>query len=230
MPGSRIPGALGFGANQPVIDSGTSALTNMPVPGPVGGGAAVPSAGVTPVGGSRTMAAGEIAMSRLIFKDSVDYTRVKVHKGGFFGRLQSKRTAVTPNGEIYFNPVDFLEDYSGASADNQHWFIHEMVHVWQYQLGYPVKVYGLFSFLANYASVLTPEKRLSDFSMEQQGDIIADYYLLKVARTKRGLRNSRYADNLPLFEESILVDFLADPSSKLNLPKAGENGPSSGAS
>ena len=33
---SRLPGPLGVGANKPVIDKGTLALTNSPLPGPVG--------------------------------------------------------------------------------------------------------------------------------------------------------------------------------------------------
>jgi hypothetical protein len=205
MAGSSVPGALGCG--------------------PVGMCAPGASTGATPKDGFRTMSAGEIAMSRLIFKDAVDYTKVKVHNGGYFGIFQWERTAVTPNGEIYFNPKDFLEDFSIAEGWQKRWFIHEMVHVWQYQLGFWVKTHGFFSFLVPYASVLTPEKRLSDYGMEQQGDILADYYVITVLKDKRLVKNQAYKENLPLFENHILVDFLADPSSKENLPKAEQNRP-----
>jgi hypothetical protein len=225
MPGSSIPGTLGCGANHATIDRGTSALTDMPAPTPIGSCTETPSAGITPRGGSRTMTAAEIAMSRLIFKDAVKYTTVKVHNGGYFGNLQWKRTAVTPNGEIYFNPEDFLEDFSNAEGWKKRWFIHEMVHVWQYQLGFWVKPHGFFSFLAPYLSLLTREKRLSDYGMEQQGEILADYYVLTVLKDNRLVRNQAYKDDLPLFENHILVDFLADPSSKGNLPRVDQDRP-----
>jgi type VI secretion system secreted protein VgrG len=241
MAGYRIPGPIGIGANHPVIDEGTSARSQMFPPGPAGIGADVPVALDAPVAqpvdapaaqftmtpiaqataarSSRALTPGEIEMCKRIFKDSVDYSTVKVHNHGYFGQLQSKRTAVTPNGEIYFNSEDFKEDFSAESDPDQHWFMHEMVHVWQKQLGYPVKLVGLFSFAANYSYVLSAEKRLHSYRMEQQAEILADYYLLKVLNNKVDVSNPDYANNLPLYEESILVDFLADPASKLNLPR-----------
>ena len=43
-------------------------------------------------------------------------------------------------------PKHFKEDFATANAYDQHWFIHEMAHVWQYQLGMNVRLRGLASW------------------------------------------------------------------------------------
>lgn len=53
-----------------------------------------------------------------------------------------------------------------------------MVHVWQFQMGMCVICKGIFSSIASYDYELTPDQLLSDYGMEQQASIIADYYLL----------------------------------------------------
>lgn len=79
---------------------------------------------------SRKLSTGEITLSHYIYKDSINHSRVTVHNGSYFPfGLQNEDTAVTPNGEIYFMPKNFKEDFSIANANDQHWFIHEMVHV-----------------------------------------------------------------------------------------------------
>ncbi len=75
---------------------------------------------------SRALTSGELAMAQSLFKDSIDYSRVKVHNEEYlpFG-LQPDNTAMTPNGELYFNPDYYKDDFS-ISATDQHWFMHEM--------------------------------------------------------------------------------------------------------
>lgn len=38
---------------------------------------------------------------------------------------------------MYLPKDDYIQnpDFSAAKGNAQHWFIHEMVHVWQYQMG-----------------------------------------------------------------------------------------------
>lgn len=221
MPGSSIPGALGCGANHAVIDRGTSALTDMPVPTPLGACADAPRAGATPAGGFRSMSAGEIAMSRLIFKDAVDYTKVKVHNEEYlwFG-WQDDDTAMTPNGEMYFNPIKFKEDFSAQDVSDRHWFIHEMVHVWQHQLGYDVWWNGWQRWRLTYKHGLIEGALLGDYDMEQQGEIVADYFALAVLKAPRAVRNPLYQEPEALLMYSVvLADFLKDPADKKSLPK-----------
>lgn len=65
------------------------------------------------------------------------------------------------------------ETVAGAS----HLFIHEMMHVWQYQKGYSVKLRGLFSWAVNYHYDLNLQS-IASYSMGQQASIVADYWLL----------------------------------------------------
>lgn len=177
----------------------------------------------TPDGESRGLTAGEIAMAKLVYADSIDYSTVKVHKGGYwllFG-FQPSDTAVTPNGEIYFKGGNFREDYSAELVGMQGWFIHEMAHVWQYQLGYPVKWVRTPRPKMTYDYTLDPNKKLCDYNMEAQGDILADYFLAGFRNARARLRNENYQadpDVLSLLKQT-LSDFLKNPKDAGNLPK-----------
>lgn len=205
-----------------VAESGsTPTAVTFPIEGvqthPVDIGSSV--ATVTPVDKWRPLTAGEIAMARLVFQDAIDYGKVKVHNGEYlpFG-LQDDNTAMTPNGEIYFNPKHFLEDFSKSpEASTKIWFIHELVHVWQYQLGYSVMLQGILLHAKTgdayaYAPDPATHKTLPDFNMEQQGDIISRYFGAQF------LKIPSYASQLPFFNR-VLVKFLANPKDVSLLPK-----------
>jgi hypothetical protein len=172
----------------------------------------------TPQDGKRSLTPGEEAMARKLFRDSLDYARVKVHNHEFlpFG-LQPDDTAMTPNGEMYFNQRRFCEDFSAQPDHLRHWFIHEMVHVWQYQLGYLVWLRGAIRIGVGYDYVLEHGKTLGDYNMEAQGDLLADYFALKHLNAPEVMAQGRYANDLNLFEEVLNV-FLRNPRDKSNLP------------
>ncbi|MBS0447262.1 MAG: Rhs element Vgr protein [Proteobacteria bacterium] len=156
-------------------------------------------------------------MARQLFGTAVDYGVVKVHNEKYlwFG-MQPDDTAITPNGELYFSPKRFREDFSTGSYSDSLWFMHEMVHVWQYQLGYPVKARGAIRIGVDYHYELAPDKQLSDYNMEAQGDLLSDYWALK-SYPHPPLHNNSYRDKLPLYE-TVLRKFIADPADKGNLP------------
>jgi hypothetical protein len=79
----------------------------------------------------RPLTPGEIALASLLFGDAIDTTRVRVYGRRYLPYLQPKNCAMTPNGSIYFHHSCFLEDYSTASLTGQHWFMHEMMFLWQ---------------------------------------------------------------------------------------------------
>lgn len=207
------------------IDAGTSCLQPSPRPGTVHVAATASAQrqpGATPKGEARRLAIEEIAMATSIFKQSVDYAKVRVHNAGywlFFG-LQDEDTAVTPNGEMYFNPKHFKENFATSGYSDRRWFMHEMVHVWQYQLDYPVRGRGMFRSGLSYDYTLAENKRLRDFNMEAQGDLLADYWALKTYGTPPYIRQQQYAQQLPLYEK-VLQDFILDPANKSNLPRDG---------
>ena len=82
------------------------------------------------------------------------------------------------NGELYFREPHYRDDFSIEVPRYKHWFIHEMVHVLQHQIGMNVRTRGAFSWAASYNYSLPPDKKLSDFGMEQQASIISDFYYL----------------------------------------------------
>jgi len=182
---------------------------------------------------NRELTTGEIAMAKLIFRDAIDYNLVKVHSSEYlpFG-LQPDNTAMTPNGELYFNENYYKDDFSVQTDDLKHWFMHEMVHVWQYQLGYPVKWKGislhpgsLWGLLGDpYKYEIDNNKKINDFNMEQQGDIIADYYSIKYkvsAYSKSALDGMRYKGYAKFAEllELTLSEFNLDAKNNQLLPK-----------
>ena len=157
-------------------------------------------------------------MARLVFGAAIDYARVRIHNRCYlpFG-LQPRHCAMAPNGSIYFHPSCYLDNYAAADPPARHWFIHEMTHVWQHQLGYPVRLRGAIRLGLPYAYTLRPDATLADFNMEAQGDVLADYFALRHLRLPSLMRQSRYAGQLALYE-TVLASFLAQPASRRHLP------------
>lgn len=174
----------------------------------------------TPDGESRPMTAGEINLAKLIFKDSIDYSKVKCHNGEYlwFG-MQPDSTAMTPEGEIYFSPKEFRADFSKEPPGSRLWFMHEMVHVWQYQLGYPTKLRGAARLGLSYEYTLRDGKLLSDYNMEAQGDILADYWALVYANGQRppNFNQKKHINDIELYKR-VLNKFILNPSDKSSLP------------
>ncbi|MCL2893987.1 type IV secretion protein Rhs [Brenneria tiliae] len=128
----------------------------------------------------RQLTIGEIALARQVFGNSIAYHKVWIHCDSYlpFG-LQPANTAMAPNGELWFRKELYKPDFSMAYIYAQHTFIHEMAHVWQHQKGMWVRSRGLFSWAADYNYRLDGKKLLNDYQMEQQAQIIADYFFLK---------------------------------------------------
>ncbi len=165
----------------------------------------------------RSLTAGEIAMASLVFRDAIDYGRVRIYRRRYMP-FQPKNCAMSPNGAIYFHQSCCLLDFSSGSVTARHWFMHEMVHVWQHQLGYPVRLRGAVRLGLSYQYRLAQDKNLSDFNMEAQGDVLADYFVLKFLHAGTAMRQPQYAEQLALFE-TVLANFLSHPSDIGNLPK-----------
>ncbi|MES2902467.1 MAG: Rhs element Vgr protein [Pseudomonadota bacterium] len=165
----------------------------------------------------RHLTTGEIAIASLLFRDAVDYGRVRIYRRRYMP-FQPKNCAMSPNGAIYFHQSCCLLDFSTGSEQARHWFMHEMTHVWQHQLGYPVRLRGAIRLGLSYRYRLAQDKNLSDFNMEAQGDVLADYFALKFLHSATPMRQPHYADQLALFE-TVLANFRADPSDIGNLPK-----------
>lgn len=194
---------------------------------------------------SRPLTAGEIEMARLIFKDSIDYSKVRIHNEEYlpFG-LQLDHYAMTPNGSMYFNPNYYVQDFSAQeTAENEEtlykkrrevlerkrWFIHEMTHIWQYQLGYALTWHGFWigvtggyifgrearAYKYDYSdSSESPDsnKLFSDFNMEQQAMIVESYFGIKYLYEFERKNEMK-------FYNRVLKEFLRRPNDASHLPK-----------
>jgi len=153
----------------------------------------------------------------LVFGESIDYERVRIHPRRYMP-FQPKNCCMTPNGSMYFHQSRFLPDYTRGDPAVVHWFLHEMAHVWQHQLGYAVRLRGAVRIGLSYEYDLAPGKTLADFNIEAQGDVLADYFALKFLKKPRVMRQRRHAGQLDLYEH-VLAGFLADPGNVANLPR-----------
>ncbi|WP_426101666.1 hypothetical protein [Massilia sp. TSP1-1-2] len=176
----------------------------------------------TPDDETRPLTAGEIAMAKVLFKDSINYKNVTVHNGDFipFGK-QDQDTAITPFGSIYFPKKHFVEDFSVSDDQDRHWLIHELVHVWQFQHLYPVFHRGVMHYGLDYKYKLDEKNHLGDYNMEAQGDLLADYWALLDAKV-RGIRVTYmamgiYANDIKIYE-AVLRHFLKNRDSWRNWP------------
>lgn len=133
----------------------------------------------------RALTEGEIALARNMFGDAIDYARVRIarRKWIFF---QPQNTVMAPMGAIHFHPKGphYRDDFGSADVDAQALFLHEMVHVWQYQRGIflPLRRHPFCTY--DYA--FQPGKPFTRYGLEQQGEIVRHVFLLRNRRTVPG--------------------------------------------
>ena len=181
------------------------------------------------------MTSGEIAMCQTVFKNAIDYQQVRIYQGQFI--KGSGHNALTPFGHPHFPVIQsacgqalgYLDDFSHCRDHvTAEWFIHEMGHVWQYQLGYPVFRQGLWMALScgyfvrpghaephAYRLPLEhplPTQRFSQWNMEQQCELIAHYF-----GSVHWMQPSHLSSHLP-FYQAALAEFLHNPANPALLP------------
>ncbi|MCB0670136.1 MAG: hypothetical protein KDC80_30120 [Saprospiraceae bacterium] len=133
---------------------------------------------------TRPLNDNEKALVRRFFGDSLNLKRIRIDEFAFGGPKSHD-----------FAYVSFYTINSWGEL-NEDIFVHELVHVWQYhQLGsvyIPRALRAQFSHegydyggLANLVLAIRTGKKLSDFNLEQQGDIIADYHRILKGKNPR---------------------------------------------
>ncbi|MFC4728285.1 hypothetical protein [Coralloluteibacterium thermophilus] len=175
----------------------------------------------TPPRGARRLTAAEATATRGIFGTAIDLDAVRIHRRGYlwFG-LQRPDTAMAPDGHVYFPEPCFREDFADpAQPWLGRWLVHEMTHVWQRQMGYPVKWRGAIRLGLSYRYRLAPGRTFRDYDMEAQGELLADWHALRTGRPDC-IRDPRHRAD-PHFRgrlQAALRDFLLDPGDRDNLP------------
>lgn len=120
----------------------------------------------------RSLTPGEIALLAPIFRNGVNYSKVRVYPRKWTV-FQPDNTVMAPNGNIYWPPTaGYSRDFSGSGS---RWvLVHEMTHVYQHQQGIGV-VSRRLAEGGIYHYVLDPRKTMNDYTLEQQANMIADY-------------------------------------------------------
>lgn len=155
-------------------------------PGILSGGGEESAEPAPPVkmGKGRGLTEDEIANVRSMYGDKIDYSKVRVITGGdmtLWGKvLTHKEDAVVWGNTIYFPNGDDKKTKYNESRDSG-WLVHEMGHVYQYQKdgwGYvPKSIWEqLTKGEAAYDYDIEPGKDFGKYGIEQQADIIRDYY------------------------------------------------------
>lgn len=182
---------------------------------------------------SRPLTQGEILLARQVFRDSIIYSLACIHNEPY-AFFQPNRSGMTPNGEIYIKGKNiYSADYSKTVPQLKAFYIHEMVHVWQFQnkILRPISAAISESFLNGfdynkaYEYTLDSTFDLTDYKIEQQAAIIEDYYwycILKISSP-----HSRMKNNIPNYTrivelKTVLQNFLQNPGYARNKVFPGE--------
>ena len=142
---------------------------------------------------SRKLTRGELHLCRVVFKHSLETRNIDVvNRLGSFGGF-------TPYGRVNMDRSTYRADYIGGDLNHPtagtslaHHFLHELAHCWQHFVGMGMmhefrksrregrkyrKAHGVKDrFDSIYGYNIGDHGDLLDFNMEQQGEIIADYF------------------------------------------------------
>jgi len=151
---------------------------------------------------TRPLTSSEAQAVREIFGDQLSIRRIRIDEYAFGG----------PKSH-HFAYVSFYTINSWGALSKET-FVHEMMHIWQYvQMGsvyIPRALSAQFSEegydyggLSKLVKAVQSGKGLHDFNLEQQGDIIADYFRIKEGHHPRWSLSNQ--EDLWVFEE-LLTD------------------------
>jgi len=128
-------------------------------------------------GCGRPLSEGERTLAREVFGGAIELDRPRIFGRCFLPLGQPRGLAMAPNGNIYFHPLDHVPDFARAPLHQQGWFLHELTHVWQHQRGVRVWLRGLCDRRYSYLP-LRQGKPFEKYGIEQQGDMVQDYFML----------------------------------------------------
>lgn len=143
---------------------------------------------------SRPLNADEIAMAHSVFGADFDVSQVRLKTAWWV----LKTYAVSPNGNIYFNPKDWIEDFSKQSLGKKSWLIHELTHVWQLQQGLKVVRGAMMNRRYDYR--LAEGRPFFSYGIEQQARMVQDYFV----RREQGKDCSAWQACIPFLQNQAL--------------------------
>ena len=149
--------------------------------------------GAMPTGGkkrqARPMTIGERQMADTVYRGAINYDRVKIIKGRIRSTfLPLRNRMIVRQSRIYYHPRStdparlYYKDFSVGPIAAKREFIHELTHVWQYQTGRNLAIAAILARVARGRTYtykpVDPHKTWEDHNMEQQGEIVGDYFML----------------------------------------------------
>lgn len=164
----------------------------------------------------RSLSQQEIQLVQSIMGNAIDWSKVQIADGTWW--LVHPHAAITSGNTIVFPRKHYQQDFVHSNLTNQAWLLHELVHVWQYQHGFPILLAGIFLAIKGgyyrarayrYPDLAKIEK-FSQLNMEQQARIVQHYFL-----AKNGDLN--HQKNLPHFRR-LLLPLFQHPHSCFLLP------------
>lgn len=127
----------------------------------------------------RPLTPAEAALTRSVFGDAIDPSRVTVRRRKWFP-FQPRDTVMAPCGHLHFHPKTDLyrDDFDAADLSAQGLFVHEMTHVWQSQTRGKYYLPLMRHPFCRYRYAFDPCKPFQDYGLEQQGEIVRHAFLL----------------------------------------------------
>jgi hypothetical protein len=139
---------------------------------------------------TRPLTSGEVTKAEIVFGKAINYSLVRVDEHAALGPSWSGRAYVS------FHTIN-----SWGSLDD-HTLIHELTHVWQYkQMGaiyMPKAIHAQKTGGYDYGGLRELRKRqiagqdFMSFNLEQQGEILSDYYIGKTSGTLEATQLKTY--------------------------------------
>ena len=128
----------------------------------------------------RGLTPGEIALAQSVFRDSIDYSKVRLFRRKWWP-FHPRNAAMAPMGDIYFHPEGgvWSDDFSKEALARQGFFIHEMTHVWQTQAKGRFYLPLMRHPFCKYAYELRPGRDFSRYGLEQQAEIVRHIFLME---------------------------------------------------
>jgi len=144
-------------------------------------------------GEKRALTEGEIALGRSVFGDEIDWPAVRLYQTrplGFGAMVPLGRT-------IIFSKWRAARDFAAASLDEQGWFVHELMHVWQAKRGV-VLAGAKLGALGKGAYVYRKRAnvKLRRYNIERQAEIARHLFLARAGFEERGMPDKSWLEEI----------------------------------
>jgi hypothetical protein len=142
-------------------------------------------------GERRAITAGEIAFSRVLFGDEIEWARVRVAQAPPFGF-----GAMVPLGRtIVFAKWRAARDFAGTALGEQGWFVHELMHVWQASQDVVLAGAKLGALgKSAYAYKPRANAKFAHFNIESQAEIARHLFLARSGAREEGMPSADWLE------------------------------------